>query len=1169
MCRLFLLFLFISANLFAEKNLKYYEWKEVRLNFNNFQTIIGGKSIHDFWFSSTNNDLYHFKNDRIVGYKIFSKGKNRSVRYYYLKEKVYALIVGVDWKTRIYSISPSMQFDYGVVSDSPLYLAEDLGKGVLVAGDFGRMFLLSKTNYSEIKTNIKGHIAALLKRKDNSIIFGVIDGSSFSMDNFKIKELTKTGSNQNWFIGFYEDLNRTVYAKSNKDDLFVLKGSTFVKTNEDIFFPGYKTGTHNFIVTVFNNATNKEQGIELSSFPSILSFIVFENGGYCLSTITGKIFNASQEIHPLFIDKSLQFGLLPEIPNPLILRNNLFNGISSPDQKRFLNCFAIYDINKDGWLDCVMPGGEIPDEPVVYLSNGETGFEQKKEFASLDERLNGTFFWSADLNNDAQPDFIFNTWQDSVYKYFAANLENGKYKIHELFSLPVKAVYGFQQALTLNDFDADGLLDILLTIRYGEGGGKGKVLCYRNKGDFHFEKIATDWEPLTSGWNQQTICADLNNDGLSDIFISQNYSNDLILLNEGKTIKYKSLMYNEAERNQRKSKAVCIDYDNDGDLDIITLINQKKIKLFQNDGKANFTVIDSAFYDVNNKFDGNITNFCTGDFNNDGFIDLFISAIVSSEMQNYILFNEGGIKFKLADPHHGEIISTLVDFAASDIDNDGDLDLLGFSSSRHFVLQNTTNDSNFIKIHLRGMASNTNAVGCKIWLYAGEGSNKKLIGYKQIGSDNFSYSSQVSAPVHFGVKAGTKVDVEILFPPGNRRVIKNITAPMILDVNEFEGMKGTLFNYYQNLSNFFNNSLVQKSFMFFILSIMLTFSVMLFGERYLNWRRSAQISIFSISLIIYWLAANYFSLEDNYFNSSSPLLINIAFLALPLLYSMWFNTNFTRKSVTEKNEELLTLVLNFAHGQWAASNLISLKTLASNFNVLNEDKEYLSTLEERKATYLETVKPIITEIKEKLNLLPGKSINKPVFEKNFTEVNTLLTLQNPDYETLSLYIENLRIHLGTIRELQLQKFSVDPVAITKKIKNEYDAILKKENIDFRLYSEIDQTSKVVLKAEELAFVMDNCISNSIKALKTKEDDKKIIITVKEVSPKIVIEIMDNGIGVQEKEKLFREGYSKLGGTGLGLFSSLKKISRYHGNMYLKESTPFDSTIFAIELLKGF
>lgn len=125
--------------------------------------------------------------------------------------------------------------------------------------------------------------------------------------------------------------------------------------------------------------------------------------------------------------------------------------------------------------------------------------------------------------------------------------------------------------------------------------------------------------------------------------------------------------------------AAFIDFDNDGDQDIVFAngtnwpwneVIDSTQHIYENDGKGYFTDVTQQL-GLGDSFYG--TGIAVGDVNNDGFEDIFISALGN----NHMYINHGGKYFIKSD----EILDcTKYGWSSSagffDYDNDGDLDLM-------------------------------------------------------------------------------------------------------------------------------------------------------------------------------------------------------------------------------------------------------------------------------------------------------------------------------------------------------------------------------------------------------------------------------------------------------------------------------------------------------------
>ena len=185
--------------------------------------------------------------------------------------------------------------------------------------------------------------------------------------------------------------------------------------------------------------------------------------------------------------------------------------------------------------------------------------------------------------------------------------------------------------------------------------------------------------------------ADINNDGLEDVFIGASKTNhNAIYLQkpDGKFLKttqaemLKDSMFEDVD-------ATWVDVNNDGRIDLVVASGGNEYygkdehllpRVYLNDGKANFTRLQNAFSNLYATASCIVAN----DFNGDGFVDLFLGGRTvpwnyGEIPHSYLLLNDGTGKFTdVTDKYAKELgkIGMVTNAVWFDIDNNNDKDLI-------------------------------------------------------------------------------------------------------------------------------------------------------------------------------------------------------------------------------------------------------------------------------------------------------------------------------------------------------------------------------------------------------------------------------------------------------------------------------------------------------------
>jgi len=483
---------------------------------------------------------------------------------------------------------------------------------------------------------------------------------------------------------------------------------------------------------------------------------------------------------------------------------------------------AAFDYNNDGLTDIFFTNGaSIPslekDSPRffnrLYRNDGGMRFTDVTSEAGIAGAGYSMGAAAADYNNDGHADlFVAGVYRNILYR----NQGNGKFEdVTEAAGIKSDK---WSVAAGWFDYDNDGWLDLFVVNyahwtpdfdRYcGERDRNLRVYChpkyfeglantlYRNRRDGTFEDVtAKAGIAAHIGRGMSVAFADYDNDGLMDIFVTNDNMPNFLFHNQGDgTFKEVALEAGVALTNYglpvASMGADFRDYDNDGLPDLnITALAGETFPLFKNLGKGLFqdATHQSRLAALTTTRSGWSNGFF--DFNNDGWKDLFtansdvndlIDLFQSTHYKqpNTLLANlqdgtfqdvsaEAG--FTLSRAHRGS--------AFADFNNDGRIDIAVSALGEPAELwQNISPEVNhWLMLRLIGSRSNRDGIGAIIRL--GNQSNHVTTAV--------GYASSSPSTVHFGTGKLEKIEqIEIHWPSGIVQVLRNVVTNQVLEVHE-------------------------------------------------------------------------------------------------------------------------------------------------------------------------------------------------------------------------------------------------------------------------------------------------------------------------------------------------------------------------------------------------
>ena len=472
---------------------------------------------------------------------------------------------------------------------------------------------------------------------------------------------------------------------------------------------------------------------------------------------------------------------------------------------------AFFDYDNDGWLDViVLQGAPLPDYedpqelyPAVYRNNGDGTFSEVTDVVGLKQSFYGLGVAVGDYDNDGWADLYFTALQGN--RLF--HNEGGQRFVEVTETAGVRGQDMSTSAAWL-DYDLDGDLDLFVG-RYMDYDLDTNPRCrdhlgratyctphayppvhsqlYRNNGNGTFTDVSEASGIAGAKSRAMGIaCADFNQDGLIDIFVSSDLSANMLFVNQGDgTFKENALFSGVAYGEDGSARAGmgvdCGDYDNDGDMDIIiTNFANETNSLFENAGDGTFfdKSVVTGVYQASKRYLGWGCKFV--DFNLDGYAELFwvnghvndyedeIEGSVGYSQSAQVLLNNRDGKFTDASGQAGDFFQKRQvgrGAAFGDYDNDGDLDVLVACNNQPSILlrNDSPRQNKWVQLKLVGQGCNRDALGSLVKI---ETTELTKIDFVRSGT---SYLSDNDRRLSFGIGQAERVKVSIRWPCGARQ----------------------------------------------------------------------------------------------------------------------------------------------------------------------------------------------------------------------------------------------------------------------------------------------------------------------------------------------------------------------------------------------------------------
>lgn len=283
------------------------------------------------------------------------------------------------------------------------------------------------------------------------------------------------------------------------------------------------------------------------------------------------------------------------------------------------------DYDRDGNIDLLISGIDESGTKMtkLYQNNGDKTFtEVEIELVGL----NDSSVSLIDFNNDAKLDLLVSGQGESTNEIrLFKSLDGDQF---EEVEVPFEALS--QSDIEWADFDNDGDIDVALA---GYTGSSGLTKIYRNMGDETFEFH----QQLTTAMRASIDWGDYNNDSQLDLVVSGfSGSEQTLIVYKNENGSFSKITDTDFVGGEQ-GNSLWIDYDNDGNLDIISSVIGDGVwatRLYHNDGNDAFSL------DSNSGLPSDFSNISLIDIDQDGDLDVFFPSTFNSDNETAFYINE-------------------------------------------------------------------------------------------------------------------------------------------------------------------------------------------------------------------------------------------------------------------------------------------------------------------------------------------------------------------------------------------------------------------------------------------------------------------------------------------------------------------------------------------------
>lgn len=512
-----------------------------------------------------------------------------------------------------------------------------------------------------------------------------------------------------------------------------------------------------------------------------------------------------------------------QVPNKMFLNKGDFRFEDITDKAGLAGAgnwktgVSMVDINADGYLDLFVCGvggyKKFDGRNQFFINNGDLTFTDRTKELGLDFQGFSTQAAFFDYDKDGDLDlYLLNHSVHSVRSYgdvslrFQSDLRSGdklfrnemipkgKFKFAEVTSQAgiFSSQIGYGLGVAISDVNRDGFPDIYVSNDFHEND-----YLYINQKDGTFKNRIDESMAHTSRFSMGNDVADINNDGRVDIVtLDMLPAEEGVLKTSAGEDPYEIFQFKRSFGYHYQVSRNCLQL-NEGNLadgtplfsDVAPLLGIEAtdwswaplLADFDLDGLQDLFIANGI---VRRPNDLDYINYISSDSAQRFMTDQqMIDRMPSGKVANYIFRNKGGLQFEDKSATWFEPTATWSNGAAySDLDNDGDLDLVvnNINEEASLFRNETKPDSTFfLSVILKGSDLNKNGIGAKVILYR---ANQQQ--YREVAMTR-GWQSSVDGRINFGWRGSSNFDsLLVIWPSDKYEVIRQGQGDQTITLDE-------------------------------------------------------------------------------------------------------------------------------------------------------------------------------------------------------------------------------------------------------------------------------------------------------------------------------------------------------------------------------------------------